>query len=228
MSEEMKSEGQKRDSVSVNEGDRVVDVIDSKEDRAGSNGNKVDVKSEPRWTGGTFSPKAFRFRTICLVLLTAALIFVGCRFIGLHCHQLWETAAWSACLGVPALLWIWLTATILYCRWTIRYQLDHERLLIKTGLFYQTTNTILIAQINDIQLVQTLWDKLVNGGVGTLIVYSSDKTDSVAYLRGLEKPKEAFESLDLLRKDYVRRRGIKSFGVYGGDQDDGGTDVGFF
>ena len=225
MPEENKPEEPKTENKTSSADDRVPEILGAGKNDPNTPSDTGDLK----WTGGSFSPKAFRFRMICLALLTAVFLFVGFHFVGVHCNALGQYLAWGGCIGVPVLLWVWLLAVLFYYRLTMKYQLDHERLLVRRGLFYQTTDTILIAQINDIKLVQTLWDKWVNGGVGTLMIYSSDSSDPQVFLRGIDRPKDAFDSLDHLRKDYVRRRGIKSFGVYGTDNnDDGGSSVGFF
>lgn len=176
---------------------------------AASEAKPAAVTKELKWSGGHYSPKAFRFRFICLTLLTLAAVYFGWK-ISSHYHT---ALIWGLFLGIPAILWCWILIVVWYKSVTIKYILEEDRLICKNGLFRQTTNTILVPQMNDIQLVQTLWDRLVNGGVGTIIMHTTDVTDPVLTLDGLERPQDAFDSLDLLRKEYVRKRGIKSFGT---------------
>lgn len=168
------------------------------------------AKPELQWTGGRYSPKAFRFRRIMLFLFT--LLCVAGAFCAIR-HGLPKCVAWSICLGVPAILWIWLESVVWYRSYTIRYHLEEDKLVTENGFLNHVKDSTLIAQINDIKISQTLWDKLVNGGVGTVTLFTTDVTDPELKLRGLEEPHKAFETIDYLRKEYVRKRGIKSFGT---------------
>ena len=185
-----------------------------------SDAKPADHAVTPSWTGCRYSMKAFRFRAICL-LFVSLVILAGAaysgRFCGGNCHR---AVFWGAAVLVLA-LWVSLLAKMLYRHYTISYKLDREHLLLTHGFFRQTTDTILIAQIDDIVKIQTLADRLFNGGVGTIEIYANDRSDSHIFLEGVDLPQKAFESLDLLRKDYVRRRGIKSFSSVDRGIDDG-------
>ena len=176
----------------------------------------------PAWTGCRYSMKAYRFKAICLFLVSLAILagaVYACRvYGGVFCHK---AVFWGAAVTVLA-LWTALLAKMLYRHYTISYKLDREHLLLTHGFFRQTTDTVLIAQIDDIVKIQTLADRLFNGGVGTIEIYANDRSDSHIFLEGVDQPHKAFESLDLLRKDYVRRRGIKSFSSVDRGIDDGG------
>ena len=178
----------------------------------------------PEWTGCRYAVKAFRFRAVCLFLLSIA-VLAGGFLLANRMQGNWRAGVWWASMLLVAAAWIWFLAVILYRHWTISYRLDHERLLIKRGLFLQTTDSVLIAQINDIKKIQTLADRLFNGGVGTVVIYSSDSTDNVLSLKAVDKPSAAFEAIDYLRKDYVRRRGIKSFSAGDSGLDDGSLGI---
>ena len=175
-----------------------------------------------KWSGGRYSPKAFRFRRILLFLLTLACVAGGFYLTRSASGKCPACVVWSFCLGIPAILWIWLEAVVFYRSYTIRYNLEQDKLVTESGLLNHVQHSTLIAQINDIKFSQTLWDKLVNGGIGTVTLYTSDITDPELKLLALEKPQDAFETLE-----YVRKRGIKSFGTTiiddaGGGGDDGG------
>ena len=184
----------------------------------------AEVSAAPKWTGCRYAVKAFRFRALCLFLLSAG-VLAGGLFAANRVPENYRAWVWGASILLVAVSWIWLLAVLLYRHWTISYRLDHERLLVRRGLFLQTTDSILIAQINDIKKVQTLADRLFNGGVGTVVIYSSDSTDNVLRLSAVDKPSEAFEAIDSLRKDYVRRRGIKSFSTGDAGLDDGSLGI---
>ena len=175
-----------------------------------------------QWKGCSYSVKTFRTRTLFWAILTIILLVLGFKFIGTGLDELWKKIAWGVLVGILVIGWVWLWVKILYCRFTIHYRLNYETLEIKKGLFRQTTDTVQIVQVNDLKLVQTLFDKLINGNVGTLFLYTSDSTDPKLKLSGIDKPVEAFNSINFLRNEFVRRRGIKSFDNSGLSDDDGG------
>lgn len=166
-------------------------------------------KPELKWTGCRYSRKAFRFRYFCLLLLTL-LCLAGAIVIGPKWGFVARFGLW---LALPAFLWVWLLFIAWYRHLTIQYILEEDRLICKKGLLQQTTDTILVAQINDVQMKRMLWDQVFNGGVGVIVMHTTDTTDPVLYLRGVDKPQDAFDAIDYLRKEYVRKRGIKSFGT---------------
>lgn len=182
----------------------------------------VDIPPTPLWVGCKLSSKMYRFASIFLALLTI-LILAGCYFgIGFEGGS-WKKIAWIAVSSVLVLFWICWGLYVSFQHFFTEYKLDTDRLLLKKGLIRQTTDALLVAQINDVKMEQTLWDRLINGGVGTVIIHSTDKTHPVLKLSGVDKPSDAFESISYLWKDYVRRRGIKSFGT-GDPGIDGGDD----
>jgi hypothetical protein len=66
-----------------------------------------------------------------------------------------------------------------------------------------------LIHINDVRLVQTLFDHIFNGGVGKLVIYCpNDKTDVDLVLMGIDKPQEIFEKLDSLRTALRAKRSI--------------------
>lgn len=179
---------------------------------------KAPVSEHPelKWTGGCYSRKAFRFRYICVFILTILCVVGAVKWHGAN-----PGLGWALWLAAPVILWIWVLTVAWYLSLTIKYVLEPDRLICKKGLLNQTTDTILVPQMNDIQMKQTLWDKLINGGVGTIVMHTTDTTDPVLTLGGIDKPQDAFDALDTLRKEYVRKRGIKSFGTMTLDEDGG-------
>ncbi|MBR2693168.1 MAG: PH domain-containing protein [Thermoguttaceae bacterium] len=185
-----------------------------------SDAKPSDSVLEPAWTGCRYSMKAFRFKAICLLILSVVLPAMAAylvRSAGQEKYRLWLYGGTAALLVV---LWAALLAKMIYRHYTISYKLDRDHLLLTRGFFRQTTDTILIPQIDDISKVQTLVDRLVNR-VGTIEIYANDRSGGHILLEAVDDPHKAFESIDLLRKEYIRRRGIKPFVSY-----DQGVDVG--
>jgi hypothetical protein len=68
-----------------------------------------------------------------------------------------------------------------------------------------------LVYIEDVQLIQTLFDRLLNGGVGQLLIFSSsDKTHSRLMITGIENPQLIFEKVDTARAEVRAKRAIIS------------------
>jgi hypothetical protein len=71
-----------------------------------------------------------------------------------------------------------------------------------------------LIHINDVRLVQTLFDRIFNGGVGKLVIFcKQDNTDSELLLTGIDKPGEIFEKIDSLRTALRTKRSILPSGA---------------
>ena len=109
------------------------------------------------------------------------------------------------------LLWAHFLCIYFYRTWTIRYRLTEYQLDTIQGLFTKTTDTTELLNIADLQLVITLWDRLLNGGVGKIIVFSStDKTHPELPLIGIDNPQEMFDVLNAARAEIRKRRALIS------------------
>lgn len=119
---------------------------------------------------------------------------------------LWEdTKRW---LGMP------LTFT--------KYKVDENRLYCKTGLLKTETNEVLLYRIMDIKGTQTLGQKLF--GVGTVVLYCSDKTDGIIELKNIKKPEQVRRFLSEMVEQRRAESGIKGREMYG-TAGKGGQDV---
>ncbi|MDO4585742.1 MAG: PH domain-containing protein [Planctomycetia bacterium] len=159
-----------------------------------------------KWHGGNYSGKSFRLWFLFLLFVTI-LFAIPPYYLGRN--KCW---VWGIFLFIPFVAWVYSWVVYLYRTLTIQYVLEKDRLISKKGLFWKTTDTTFIPQINDIKLKQTLWDQWLNGNVGTIVLYTSDTTDSIQELKCLENPQEVYESIDALRNEFIRRRGIKNLG----------------
>jgi len=116
---------------------------------------------------------------------------------------------WIGAAILLLLLWGQFFCTYFYRTWTIRYRLTEYQLDTIQGFFTKTVDTTELLNITDLRLVVTLWDRLFNGGVGKIIVFSStDKTDPELPLIGIENPQEMFDVLNKARAEVRKRRGF--------------------
>jgi len=114
--------------------------------------------------------------------------------------------AWLIWLAIPAALWLYSYCRYLWLRWTIRYRLTTYRFYHEKGLLRHRTDCIEVIDIDDIDFEQNLWERLV--GVGTVHIRSSDPSNPVLALPGLENAHVAFEKIDSARRDERIRRGL--------------------
>ena len=125
------------------------------------------------------------------------------------------TMIWIWCLIVPAALWIWRgwvwIATIYGVRYELRVDVDNPRattFLITRGIFNHTTDSLHIGQVKDIQNRQSFWQKYLMGGVGTIVLFTSDLTDPEVYMKNMAEPGRVFNAFDDMRRHFWGRGGV--------------------
>ena len=159
----------------------------------------------------TYSGKAMRTRCVLYWIITLALVsLVGFLMVKDKLGSaFWP--AWGIAIVIAALLWTHFLCSYFYRTWTIRYRLTEHQLDTIQGFFTKTTDTMELLNIVDLRLVVTLWDRLLNGGVGTIIVCSStDKTNPELHLLGVENPQEMFDILNTARAEVRKKRALIS------------------
>lgn len=72
-----------------------------------------------------------------------------------------------------------------------RYSLAKDRLFLTTGLLNTTQQELQLYRVRDLTLKQTLGQKIFR--VGTIIVHSSDKTNTHLELKNIRQPMEVKE-----------------------------------
>ena len=154
-----------------------------------------------------YSGKAFRARCIFNWILTVALVALGFYLMSKGVMEN-KQVLWGIILGVLAVDWLWFASDYFYKTNFILYRLSEAHLYAEKGLFQRTIDTMELIGINDLRMRQSLWDRFINGGVGTVEVFSvSDKTDDVQRMKGMENPQEVLETIDTARRR-LRGRGI--------------------
>ncbi|MDO5310154.1 MAG: PH domain-containing protein [Planctomycetia bacterium] len=136
---------------------------------------------------------------------------------------------WILCMFVPVALWLWRgcvwVLTVCATRYEIRCDPDNPRattFLIMRGIFNRKTDSTHIGQIKDIQMKQTIWQKYLMGGVGTIYLLTpSDRTDDRIEMKNMADPNRVFNAFDELRRHYWSRGGMQM----GGESFDGAAEV---
>lgn len=177
---------------------------------AARSGGERSAGDDPgtEWTEGGYSPKALnaRFLATCLVSVLL-LILASWLFWGQDWQGPW---VWYPTAVLIAALWIWYLCVRIYRVWTIKYRLTAHQFYHEEGIFTRVRDVIEVIDIDDLKLERTLWDRLINGGVGTIVIQSADPSNPELRLRGLDNPDVVFQSLDDARRNERAARGLKS------------------
>lgn len=90
--------------------------------------------------------------------------------------------------------------------WTFtKYTVTSKKLITEEGILTTRENEILLYRITDISYVRTLCQKMF--GLGTLVMYSYDKTNPTLEIKNIKNSRHFKETLsDLVEKDRQRIR----------------------
>lgn len=90
--------------------------------------------------------------------------------------------------------------------WTFTvYTLKEKKLVIDKGFLTSTKNEILLYRIVDLSYSRTLGQKMF--GLGTVTVYSTDKTSPSIMLVNIKNSEEFYEAIsDAVEKDRIRMK----------------------
>lgn len=95
-----------------------------------------------------------------------------------------------------------------------RYEFDDDRLISRIGLLRTITNEVLLYRILDLKMSQTLGQKLF--GVGTIMLYTADQSESQIPLVNIKHPEKIRRALsELVEKERIEKRllGREMFGT---------------
>ena len=104
------------------------------------------------------------------------------------------------------------------------YAISEDRLFRETGVLNRSYEEILLYRVRDIALERTLWQRLFR--VGTITVYSTDKSSSTLQIQNVKAPRQVKELLHQQVEDAkARRRGrFGEFDTLGDDNEDVAND----
>ena len=113
---------------------------------------------------------------------------------------------WGGWAVISVLLWGGFACQLAYRKLTYKYQLTTQRFVHEKGLLKRVTDRIEVIDIDDVSVEQRLIERVV--GVGTIKLISSDRSHPVLMLRGIENVKVVAATIDDLRRNERRRRGL--------------------
>jgi len=169
-------------------------------DRLKGRGATPDEPETHLWKGG-FSPKAMIGHWILAAVVTVVGIIAGVIF-----SVPTAGAVWLFVGLIAVALWLGLFLYYLYLRFGMSYELTSQRIVHKVGILSQTTNRIEVIDVDDVSFHQTFIERLL--GVGTIKILSTDTSDPMLVIRGIDEVKRIANMIDNVRRDERRRRGM--------------------
>ncbi len=94
-----------------------------------------------------------------------------------------------------------------------KYMLSDDRLFIEKGLLNLNTEEVLLYRIRDIQLSMSLWQRIF--GVGTVCIYSSDKSSPHVDIENVKDPRAVKELIHRSVETAKDKRRMRSMEVLG-------------
>jgi membrane protein YdbS with pleckstrin-like domain len=91
-----------------------------------------------------------------------------------------------------------------------RYKITRRLIEREQGLLFKRVDAIDLGRIKDVQLSQSFVDRGLN--IGTIEVFSSDKTDPVMLIEAIPSPRPVYEQLRDAVIEISQRRGIVPMG----------------
>ncbi len=98
------------------------------------------------------------------------------------------------------------------------YELEEERLFIRTGFLTRVEDEVRLYRIIDMTLKQTLWQRIF--GVGTIHCCSSDSSQKEFDIVSVKNPREVREQLSQLVEEQREKKRVYSREFMNVDSDD--------
>jgi membrane protein YdbS with pleckstrin-like domain len=158
-----------------------------------------DSPEETLWEG-RFSPKAMVATWIAMGLVDLALLGASIYMLATG------IAYWWAPLLVAVVFDLFVVARYFYKRIGIRYRLSNHRFFHEEGILNRKVNPIDLITINDVAFEQGLIERMV--GVGRVKIMSTDTTDPVLWVAGIENVQDVATMIDKTRREEMMRRRV--------------------
>ena len=148
---------------------------------------------------GSFSAKGMASLWLVALAVTIALPVIGWL-------AQFDASGWRVIALVLAGGWLVLLGLLLVRKLDVRDLLTTERLVHELGILTRYTHRIELIDIDDVSLQQGILDRLLS--VGTIAVHSSDRTDPVLVMPGIDAAPQIAEMIDDARRAERMRRGL--------------------
>ncbi len=146
---------------------------------------------------GSISPKSYLHWWVLWALWVVFVLYVLFGLIPATSRHPWVVYTFLGMVALPALYLGWI---LLVNRLAVRYRLTTYRFFRETGIIARKIAELELIRVDDVQVSQNLFQRLVN--VGTVTIISTDATDPRMDVRGIENPIEVKEQI----RTCVRKR----------------------
>ena len=89
---------------------------------------------------------------------------------------------------------------------SVHYRLTTHRLVLERGILSRTDDRILLVDIDDITVQQSLINRMFQ--LGTIMLNTKDETSPVLIMPGIENPHQVGDLIDEARRTERTRRGV--------------------
>ncbi len=167
-------------------------------DRGRSTVDMQEDEERELWRG-SFSAKALIHYWIVAVGLSVVLPVGAARAAV-------DTQAWLLLAAALLSMWGVLAIVVVYRKLNVSYELTNQRFVHNLGILTRYTHRIEVIDFDDVGYRQGILERLV--GVGTIAVHSSDVTDPVLVIPGIDCVRDVAELMDEARRAERVRRGL--------------------
>lgn len=129
------------------------------------------------------------FAGVCVVAIIGGLAYIWPR----EEVEKWRSLLWVVALVLLLVLGLWLLASVLKTKLTLRYRLTTERLIIERGFLSKRIEELDLLRVDEATVHQGLFDRLAN--VGNIVITSTEPTDPLHIVVGVEQPVELKERI---------------------------------
>ena len=161
--------------------------------------NRDDDSPEDELWQGKFSQRAMTGSWIGAAVFTVVLLLAAA--VGGFTAQ-----GWGISLVVIVCVWLGLVARLFYRQLCEHYYLTNRRFIHERGILWRVNDRVEAIDIDDVSYQQGPVERVM--GVGTIQIRSSDTSDPVLELLGIENVKEVAEMIDEVRRQERLKRGL--------------------
>lgn len=173
-------------------------AVEQFKDSVASRQSLRDEPEQELWAGG-YSSRAMWSTWAMLGVASLALIVLAIVFS-------FNTTGWLLAIGAIVLGWLYYLLVFARRRLGVRFRLTSQRLFHERGLLWHVVDRIEVIDVDDVASEQSPLDRLA--GVGTIRIRSSDRSQPVLVLSGIEDPKRVSGLIDQARRREQIRRGL--------------------
>ena len=148
---------------------------------------------------GTFSAKGMINHWLVAI---AASLLLPILAVSMNADQ----TLWLALMVAVGAIWAFMFGILIYRKLDVHYELTNQRLIHEFGILNRETNRIEVIDVDDVAFRQSILERFV--GSGTIEIMSSDQSDPIIELFGIDDVYHLAELIDSARRKERIRRGI--------------------